>query len=137
MSELPPCEECGRAPCRCTVLRPVPDRSTDVPAFSLLPSPTEVSIDDEERYTGLLREVKVGVLQQPSWPEDAAGPLLARARRLDRLIQRGDLARADELAAATLQRVLEFPRRSRGRGLWWVLLPLLAGVVALSFLWLR
>ena len=84
----------------------------------------------EERFTRVLREVKARSVQRTFLdPEDEGGPLLRRMRRLGRLIEDGELMRADVAAERCMDDLLEFPTRpratTRGAGLWLVLGALL------------
>jgi len=118
------CGLCGKAlPCGCVDLAHATER------FRLLPNEGAATAV-EERFTGLLREVKGEVLERP-FLADEGRPLLDRVRRMGRLIDEGDLRGADVLAQQCMTRVVAFPVRPRTHRRWWVI-AIVGSAVALG-----
>lgn len=109
MDESPRCPTCELPlPCLCT---------TGAGAtFTLLPAlEAEEVLEEEERFTRLLREVKRDVLRREFVDADDADALTRQARRLDALVDGGHIDAADGVAEGMVASVLEFPRRPRMR----------------------
>ncbi len=117
MDEAARCSTCGEPlPCDCAAKR----RST----FVLLPAlddedcegraslaDFDSDVDDEERFTRLLREVKASVLKRDFVELEGARTLSRTARRLEVEVRRGDLRRADSVATNLVSTVLDLPER--------------------------
>ena len=109
MSESGRCTTCGGLlPCDSCLQQP-----TGAAELRLLPCPGEAMIDEEERFTRVLREVKSDVVKRRFVADRQGEGLLGRARRLGRLVEAQDWAKADAVAGKCLDDVLEFPRRER------------------------
>ena len=147
MDEPPRCPECARAlPCECGV--------GSRAGFALLPPLSAEDeggdlLEEELRFTRLLREVKRDVCQRPFLQEEGARDLAKAARQMEKKFDSSldpkDLERADRLAEKMLGDVLHFPRRREGsrwrrgeRIPWLLLLSIVLGaMLAMALLYSR